>query len=164
MKRQLLIMRHGKSSWANSQLMDHERALNKRGQRDAPAMGRLRERLELVPDYVILSDSQRTTETFEAMWPAMPKINPIYAPSLYLGNLRNIQTECADLSGSLGRVLVLGHNPGFSLAVTQLSGKPVELKTAYIAVLEVESDSWSALNDLGAWRLLHTLTPAQAHG
>ncbi|NOQ40692.1 MAG: histidine phosphatase family protein, partial [Anaerolineales bacterium] len=35
----LVIVRHGKSSWDDSYLSDHQRPLAKRGLRDAPRMG-----------------------------------------------------------------------------------------------------------------------------
>jgi phosphohistidine phosphatase len=36
----LLLSRHAKSSWKDPNLPDHDRPLNKRGQNDAPRMGR----------------------------------------------------------------------------------------------------------------------------
>ena len=35
----LLLLRHAKSSWDNSELADYDRPLNGRGRRDAPHMG-----------------------------------------------------------------------------------------------------------------------------
>jgi phosphohistidine phosphatase len=37
----LLLLRHAKSSWKDTDLDDHDRPLNKRGKRDAPRMGQL---------------------------------------------------------------------------------------------------------------------------
>ena len=37
---QLILARHAKSDWADEGLDDHDRPLNDRGRRDAPAMGR----------------------------------------------------------------------------------------------------------------------------
>ena len=45
----LLILRHAKSSWKHPDLSDHDRPLNKRGKHDAPLMGRLLKREDLVP-------------------------------------------------------------------------------------------------------------------
>ena len=152
---------HSAVTWAH---LRQPRRVVERGVDDARGERALLERLALLPERVILSDSRRTTETFEGMWSVMPNVTPTYAPSLYLGNLGNIQDECARVDDSIGRVLVIGHNPGFSLAATQLSGQPVELKTAYIAVLENESTAWDSLDDLGTWTLKHLLTPAHGHG
>lgn len=52
----LLLLRHAKSSWANDRLSDFDRPLNDRGRGDAPRMGRLLSRLDMVPDLIISSD------------------------------------------------------------------------------------------------------------
>ena len=39
--KELLVLRHAKSSWKHPELDDHDRPLNKRGKRDAPRMGEL---------------------------------------------------------------------------------------------------------------------------
>ena len=59
----LLVLRHAKSSWKNSQMSDHERPLNKRGRRDAPRMGRLLGEEGLVPDLIVSSTAERALET-----------------------------------------------------------------------------------------------------
>jgi len=51
-KRTILFMRHAKSSWADSKQKDLDRPLNKRGKRDAPAMGRYLKGLGIVPEYL----------------------------------------------------------------------------------------------------------------
>ena len=63
--RTLLILRHAKSSWANNRLADHARPLNKRGKLDAPRMGQLLRREELMPDLVISSTAERALTTAE---------------------------------------------------------------------------------------------------
>ena len=40
----LYLMRHAKSSWKDSHLMDHERPLKKRGRKDAAGNGQSAER------------------------------------------------------------------------------------------------------------------------
>ena len=102
---------------------------------------------------VILSDSARTQETFENMWGAMPDIDPVYAHDLYLGGLNDIASHCGQLGDDVESVLFLGHNPGFSEAAGWLSGTFIELKTAYIAVLEAENSDWSDLMRAGRWTL-----------
>ena len=55
----LLVLRHAKSSWRDPALDDHERPLNKRGQRDALQMGELVRKHRLTPDTIISSDAVR---------------------------------------------------------------------------------------------------------
>ena len=66
MKR-LLVLRHAKSSWADTALDDWQRPLNDRGRRDAPRVGAwLRDR-KLVPDLIVTSDAIRARETSAAV-------------------------------------------------------------------------------------------------
>ena len=37
--KELILLRHAKSGWGNPSLADHDRPLNKRGERNAPEMG-----------------------------------------------------------------------------------------------------------------------------
>ncbi len=61
----LLILRHAKSSWKDDNLPDRERPLNKRGQEDAPKMGALLRKHDLLPDLVLSSPAQRARSTAE---------------------------------------------------------------------------------------------------
>jgi phosphohistidine phosphatase len=54
--RQLLLLRHAKSSWDEPHLSDHARPLNMRGNQAAAAMAREMRRLGLLPDLVPASD------------------------------------------------------------------------------------------------------------
>lgn len=55
----LLLSRHAKSSWKNPDLPDHDRPLNKRGQNDAPRMGKLLKDEDLIPDLIMSSTAAR---------------------------------------------------------------------------------------------------------
>ncbi|MCH8039213.1 MAG: histidine phosphatase family protein [Nitrospinae bacterium] len=52
----LYLVRHAKSSWKDARLQDHDRPLNKRGEQDAPRMGKRLGRRRPKPE-VILSSS-----------------------------------------------------------------------------------------------------------
>ena len=58
----LLIMRHAKSSWEFTDLSDHDRPLNTRGKRDAPRLGKVLLKERLVPQ-LIISSSAETANT-----------------------------------------------------------------------------------------------------
>ena len=61
----LLLLRHAKSSWDNSDLADHDRPLNGRGRRDAPRMGQLLAQHDLTPDLIVTSAARRAATTAE---------------------------------------------------------------------------------------------------
>jgi phosphohistidine phosphatase len=63
----VLVLHHAKSSWKHPDLTDHERPLNKRGKRDAPSMGRLLKKENLIPDIIISSTAIRARATAEPL-------------------------------------------------------------------------------------------------
>lgn len=63
MKRTLILMRHGKSSWQDEALPDRVRPLAERGLRDAPLMGRRLAHAVGVPDLILSSPACRALST-----------------------------------------------------------------------------------------------------
>ena len=59
----LLLLRHGKSSWSDESLADHDRPLKKRGRESAKRMGQLLREKNLLPDHVLTSSAARATAT-----------------------------------------------------------------------------------------------------
>ena len=59
----LLLMRHAKSSWSDAELQDMERPLNKRGEKDAPRMGKLIRDEKMCPDLILSSTAVRSAKT-----------------------------------------------------------------------------------------------------
>ncbi|TVQ86759.1 MAG: histidine phosphatase family protein [Deltaproteobacteria bacterium] len=143
MKRRLILMRHAKSSWKGPE-PDHERPLNPRGRRDAPRVARELCALGWEPELVLLSDSRRTTETWQRMsrwFSTEPQVVP--RRSLYLSGFGAVQHELMGLPERASTALVLGHNPDWESAVSFLVGEPVRMTTANAALLEFPPvESW----------------------
>ena len=57
--RQLLLLRHAKSSWDDKASHDRDRPLNERGRRNAARMAEEMHRLGLEPDMVLVSPARR---------------------------------------------------------------------------------------------------------
>lgn len=120
--RQLLLLRHAKSSWDERELPDHERPLNPRGRRAAAAMRDSMEQLGLVPDLVLVSTSKRTLQTLEAFepWadtPLVERMEVLYnAPAAELFNTLRKVTE------TVRSVMLVGHNPGIHELAMDLAG------------------------------------------
>jgi phosphohistidine phosphatase len=117
--RQLLLLRHAKSSWDDPALSDHARPLAQRGQRAAAAMRRVVQGLGLQPDLVLVSSAQRTLQTLEALepWDETPNIEPM--DGLYLAGAEQLLKVLRGTPELVRSVMVVGHNPGLhELAVT----------------------------------------------
>ena len=110
--RQLLILRHAKSSWDDPKLSDHARPLNSRGRKSAGAMRLAMRDLGLAPDVVLVSSARRTLQTLEALepWDEQPLIEPM--DQLYLANAEQLLDVLRQVSETARSVLLLGHNPG----------------------------------------------------
>ena len=61
--KELLVMRHAKSSWDTLYSTDFERPLNKRGQVAAPRMGDYLVAQDLLPDLIVSSPAERAKQT-----------------------------------------------------------------------------------------------------
>jgi len=158
----LLLMRHAKSSWDHAGLTDHERPLNKRGQKAAPLMGRLLKEKDLVPEIIISSTAVRAQETAALVQEAseytgkIQSIADIYeaAPSTYIKIIKTIENQYQ-------RVLVIGHNPGMESLVTKLTGLYERFPTAAIAHLELPIDHWTDLKNATKTKMVDLFRPKE---
>lgn len=145
--RTVLILRHAKSSWKNANLSDHDRPLNRRGERDAPRMGRLLREEMLTPDLIISSDAKRALRTAELV-----ALNSGYereievSRGLYLGDPQDYVEHLSKVDDLWQRVMVVGHNPGLEMLLEQLTGEEERLPTAALARVELPLDSWRQLD------------------
>ena len=62
---------------------------------------------------------------------------------------------------SVGRLLLVGHNPGMEDLVAILSGRREAFPTAALAVLEIGIDSWKALELGVSTRLVNVYRPKE---
>ena len=161
--RRLIVMRHAKSSWKSGHSDDHERPLNKRGQRDAPRVAQELASLGWSPQVVLSSDSQRTQETWGLMATAFATPDVVsFHRQLYLAGLGQIRSSLVGVGEEVETVLVLGHNPGWEDAASWLSGAELSMTTANAALLEREAPSWdAALDEQGAWQLVRLVRPKE---
>ncbi|MFG0319694.1 MAG: SixA phosphatase family protein [Planctomycetota bacterium JB042] len=160
MNRRLILLRHAKSSWKDAGQTDHERPLNRRGRESAPVVGARLLELGWRPDAVWSSDAARTVETWERMAEALAAGDvPVrFTRDLYLAGLADIRKLAGAWDDALETVLVLGHNPGWENAASDLSGRSTEMTTANAALLSGRGATWNeALG--GAWTLVDLVRP-----
>lgn len=168
--RQLLLLRHAKSSWDDPKLPDHARPLNGRGRRAAQAMRGAMLGLGLAPDIVLVSSARRTLQTLEALapWEETPLIEPMDA--LYLAGAPQLLAVLNNVAETARSVLLIGHNPGLHELALMLAGAEAlrsndpatrKLAEAYptgaLAEFAVPGGWWQL--DAGRARLLRFLAP-----
>ncbi len=153
----LLILRHAKSSWKNTGLADHERPLAKRGQRDAPRVGRLLRDENLTPDLILSSTARRALDTAQAVAEASKYEGEIESRSeFYLAGPEAYFRALRALSDNYECVMVIGHNPGLEELVEALTGEDEAMPTAALARVELTLRRWRDLSDETEGRLVNT--------
>lgn len=135
MKRTLVVVRHAKSDW-DTGVEDHERPLNERGRRDAPAVGRwLRGHVGTI-DLVICSSATRARQTWRLAAEALEQTPHVrYEQRVYGAEPRALMSVLDEVADDIETTVLVGHNPGLSELVAAVSRQVVELKTSAIAVV-----------------------------
>lgn len=143
---QLALVRHAKSDWGSPELADHDRPLNSRGLRDAPEAARKTLRAGVRPELVLTSTALRartTAEYFATVFDAELR----EVPELYGADPETL-LDAARAAG-VDEVMVVAHDPGLSELVSELSGDPVRMTTAAVAVFTWIDADW---HDVGTVR------------
>ena len=158
----LLILRHAKSSWKNAGLADHDRPLNKRGQRDAPRMGQLLRGEGLIPDLILSSTARRALDTAEAAAETSGFEGDIESrPDFYMAGPEAYLRALRGLSDDYGCVLVIGHNPGLEELLETLTGEAETMPSAALAQVELPIRRWRDLGNGTEGKLVNVWRPKE---
>lgn len=166
--RQLLLLRHAKSSWDDPDLTDFDRPLSGRGLKTAPLVGRELARRGWLPDMALVSPALRTRDTWRLVAAEFPaKVPTEFFRALYDASAGDILDLMRQMDNSVLTLLVVGHNPGLEGLARLLSGPASrssalrtlaeKFPTAALARFVVEDD-WPKLA-LGSAELTHCLRP-----
>jgi phosphohistidine phosphatase len=153
----LLLARHAKSEWGIHGLSDHDRPLNGRGRRDAPEMAGSLANDGVPLQRIVSSTATRARATADAYASAF-ELEVLEEPALYAASARTILEVAAALPDDADVAMLVGHNPGMTDAVAELTGSFVEFPTCAIAECAVDIGSWAELIE-GSGRLLRLRTP-----
>jgi len=148
MLNRLTLLRHAKSSWNERNQHDFDRPLNKRGEKDAPNIGRLLRQQQFSPQIIISSSAlrARTTAIHIAREIEHPATNIQFSRSLYLASAHTLLQTLVDLSTSYQDVLIVGHNPGITSAANLVGNADVDnMPTCSVISLLFEINDWREL-------------------
>jgi phosphohistidine phosphatase len=149
----LLLLRHAKSCWKDLNLTDHDRPLNKRGNKSAPKMGEKLKNKDIRPELIITSTAIRALSTAEFL---AQKINYSLANIHFNQNLYHASTQdmlniCSQCSDKISNLMLVGHNPGMTLFANQLLKYNdecfVNIPTAGLVTMSINIDSWTQIKD-----------------
>lgn len=155
----LLIMRHAKSSWDHEDWSDHERPLNERGRKSADAIAQVLTAKNIAPDIIWSSDAQRTKETAARMIRIIPGAQTIFHnPGFYMASPEQVLEICNAEEEPNGRLLLLGHNPGWSILFQYFSGKSHRYPTGACSIFTRKNNTSDWLS-ADAWQFKELLLP-----
>ena len=154
----LTIVRHAKSSWSDSGLSDDKRPLNRRGERDAPEMGRRIQEHGIRPSLIISSPATRAWKTAKVIAHAInyPREFLQKEERLYLASLDEILDVVVAQDNGFNNLMVVGHNPGLTdFANFLVPGLTGNLPTAGVVSVQVDQDDWSLYERPATELLVH---------
>ena len=163
----LHLLRHAKSAWDKPGLSDRERALNKRGRRDAPRMGAALAG-EIAPMGMAVSPARRARMTLEGLcegWPALAEFQHMTDETLYTFAVADLWRWLAASADDRSSLFIIGHNPALTELVNALLGQRQldNLPTAGYTRLGLAIASWGQLQ-AGCGQLEQLLVPRALPG
>lgn len=139
MARQLWLLRHAEAE-PHGTRPDPERALTKRGERQARAAGAAIARMDVDFEAVLFSPKMRAMDTArlageeagDQLVEAMSEHRPLAEGYDVATALHDIASLSAD-----GRLMLVGHEPDLAGVIGDLTGAPVSLKKGGLAVVRL---------------------------
>jgi phosphohistidine phosphatase len=148
----LTLVRHAKSSWKDTSLSDRDRPLNKRGERDAPEMGRRIAAAGIRPSLIVSSPAVRawTTARIIADEIGYPREFLQRDKRLYLASVNGILDVIVAQDTGFNSLMLVGHNPGFTdFANYLVPGLTNNIPTAGVVSVQLDTDDWSLYDKPG---------------
>ena len=148
MQRNLLLVRHAKSSSDLAGLSDFERPLNDRGLKNALQMGRRLQELNYYTGSIISSPALRAITTAELIASKInfDKSKIIKNPDIYNAGLDTLLATLAGLGDKYYSLCLVGHNPGFTYLCNYLCNAHIDnMPTCSYAQIIFNSGGWSEI-------------------
>ena len=146
----LILIRHAKSSWKNHDLADHDRPLNKRGKRDAPMMGEHLYQLEIKPDLILSSPAKRAKKTARIISQKLgfPINKIIDRDEIYGASHSTLTAIIQQIEDRFENVILIGHNPAITHLSHFFTHHPIEnVPTCGVVSVTFEIHNWEEVSE-----------------
>lgn len=148
-ERRLWLLRHSKSSWKFPELADHDRPLNKRGQRDCMRMSDYLANRARELDCIFTSTAERA-KLFAQQLSAASSVDLKMSEQLYTFSEHKLLSFIRSLDDDLINVAIVGHNPAITDLSNKLCGAEISNVPTSGLVLIQSAVKWSEFsNDCG---------------
>jgi phosphohistidine phosphatase len=156
----LLLMRHAKSSWQETSLPDHQRPLNGRGKRDAPRMGKFLREQSLLLDTILCSTAVRARETAEGLLQEYTFDGEVsYIDDLYQASTETIISVLNRLPDEVNTAMVIAHNPGLDEFLEIVCDECGHMPTGCVAHIKYPLEHWADLREYSRCELVQLWKP-----
>lgn len=149
MAKKLLIIRHAKSDWADINLSDFDRPLNKRGKKNAPEMAKRLVKRGLFPKQLVSSPALRamTTAEYFAKELGIKKSEILKDPEIYEALTQSLLDTINHLDDRSDLTALFGHNPGITQLVNDLCNSNIyNIPTCGMALIRFPFDHWEMVS------------------
>lgn len=149
MKRELVLIRHTKSSWAVLNMRDFDRPLKKDRTDDALNMAQYLKEQGLEPDLIICSPAVRTQQTAELFCEKLGYDfdQTVFDMRLYESSANEYRQVISETDSKIKTLVVIGHNPSITDFFNQFMEPNLdELPTTGVIWVEFDSDNWEIKN------------------
>ncbi len=146
--KQILLLRHAKSSHDNPRLKDYDRPLASRGEKDAPRMGKFLKETDYLPGAVISSPAQRAKDTTKLCLKAAGLDEDLitWNDDLYYGSPSDYLEAIQNSSDDYSRIMLVGHNPKMEELASTLCGEAnIQMPTAALICFEQPANKWEQI-------------------
>ncbi len=144
--KQLLLIRHAKSSWADFSIKDFDRPLNDRGKKDAPMMAERLRKKDIDIDAFIASPAKRARKTAEAFVKELKdkKKDIEFYEELYLAGPSVFFDVISKTNDKHDTIAVFSHNEGITSFANMLTTTRIDnIPTCGVFAVKAKIKHWS---------------------
>jgi phosphohistidine phosphatase len=148
--KQLLLIRHAKSSWDDPLQKDFDRPLNKRGNKDAAEMAERLLDKKIKIDAFLSSPAERAVSTCAYFTKAyeVKKKEIIQIEKLYNARVENFYKVISEVDNSSDTIAVFSHNPGITEFANELTDVHIDdMPTCSIFAVKADIKKWDEFTE-----------------
>jgi phosphohistidine phosphatase len=131
----LYFLRHGAADWPDWKQPDDERPLTKAGRKEVHEVGKFLAALKVQPDLILTSQLPRAAQTADIAGEHLKtrsREEKLLAPGFRIEDLTRLLRKYPEQV-----LMMVGHEPDFTLVIAALTGGSVKLSKAGVALVDL---------------------------
>ena len=146
----LLLIRHAKSGWTNTQESDYERQINNTGKKEALLMSDKLFKKNIIINAFISSGALRARQTCEIFCNTYGYLlsKVLFSDILYQATPQNITDVVSSMNNETNSVAVFTHNPGITDFINhlELDVNIDDMPTCGVFSFQIKTNDWRLFN------------------